>query len=257
MKDKIFEDSIFNCLQGDNDEHINHFVFENNLSRELSQKKQGANNKIITSEVKQEEYIIDQEDTQTMSLGSQKSKFQYQEIPSQYIESQNIKQNYHNATQVENKNGIDRNQSLVKNQLQDNQNNQNTSLKALPNNLGQQLQNLRTFKNNHINHQLSCKSAQNYEKAANIVRSVLKKKSMSRVERINKHVLNFIQFLKWRKKNRRLQCLQQVEKKKQSKILLFTNKMKLKEVQAQQDSSSFKIFWALSLFFHFLCQLIL
>ncbi|KAL4481989.1 hypothetical protein ABPG73_000513 [Tetrahymena malaccensis] len=220
----IYEDSIFNCLQGDIDDHVNSFIIENNLSRDFSQINQGRSNKIIISQVQQGENNEDQEDTETMSPGSQKSQFQQQELPHQQIENQNQKQNYQSRTQAISKKEIEIENSFVKNQFQDNQSpiydNQNTSQQTLPKNADQQLQNLKSFKSNHINHQLSCTSAQNFEKAAKIVRNVLNK-SMNRVERINRHVLNFIQFLKWRKKNRKLQSLQLAEKKIIKDIVFF------------------------------------
>ncbi|KAL4481990.1 hypothetical protein ABPG73_000514 [Tetrahymena malaccensis] len=66
-------------------------------------------------------------------------------------------------------------------------------------------------------------SVYNYQKAANIINNIINK-SMSRVQRVNNHVENFIQLLKYRKKNRILGDITEIQLNTLNDLVYFHQK---------------------------------
>ncbi|KAL4493294.1 hypothetical protein ABPG73_007101 [Tetrahymena malaccensis] len=256
LQGKLFFQSAINCLQGDQDLSNLTQPFYNTDIDEGNQKSQGliqTKNESFHYENQkcQQEHILEAQQHDTCDFSTKQKA---------NILCQSDSSVMSNPVVIDKKARIEQQKIICSDLQQHNEDSLKVELNIIQKkNKSQPLLEIKDIPDNKIS-KMGMQNLENYERAANIINNILNK-SMNRVQRINKHVKNFIQALNYRKKNRGIAILQEngyriinddafsFQKKLRQNILQkFINKVyKLAELKMPiplfMPTNSFRVYW--------------
>ncbi|EAR94838.2 cation channel family protein (macronuclear) [Tetrahymena thermophila SB210] len=197
LQGKLFCESIMNCLQGDDDLiNISQPCYNTDIDERRQKSQEVLKTKNSSSQCESLEVDIQevQQNKQADFFSKSKNKVFYEGNDIKVISNiEEIKKKIINKKQQIQNSGLQ----------QHNDNNLKVELNLINKKKEtisyQQQKNISDIEGSKFS--IGKQNVVNYEKAANIINNIVNK-SMNRVQRINKHVKNFIQILKNRKNNR-------------------------------------------------------